>query len=55
MDNVRIKILLVDDDEDDYFITRELLSEILLWKSELDWVKTYDEELNAIHAKQYDV
>ncbi len=55
MDNVRIKILLVDDDEDDYFITRELLSEILLWKSELDWVKTYDEALNAIHAKQYDV
>ncbi|MBE7445205.1 MAG: EAL domain-containing protein [Planctomycetia bacterium] len=55
MDNVRIKILLADDDEDDYFITRELLSEILIWKSELDWVKTYDEALNAIHTKQYDV
>lgn len=55
MDDVRIKILLADDDEDDYFITRELLSEILIWKSELDWVKTYEEALNAIHAKQYDV
>ncbi|CAG1021128.1 putative signaling protein [Methylococcales bacterium] len=55
MDDVRIKILLVDDDEDDYFITRELLSEILIWQSELDWVKTYEEALNAIHVKEYDV
>jgi len=51
----RIKILLVDDDEDDYVIVRELVSEISTWKPELDWAKTYDEALEKIQGKQYDV
>lgn len=55
MDNNRIKILLVDDDEDDYIIARELFSEISTWKSELDWVKTYDEALETIQTRQHDV
>ncbi len=55
MDNNRIKILLVDDDEDDYIIARELFSEISTWKPELDWVKTYDEALETIQTRQHDV
>lgn len=51
----RIKILLVDDDEDDYVIVREFVSEISTWKPELDWAKTYDEALEKIQGKQYDV
>lgn len=46
----RIKILLVDDDEDDYVIVRELVSEISAWKPELDWAKTYDEALERSRA-----
>ncbi|MCC7211305.1 MAG: EAL domain-containing protein [Candidatus Brocadia sp.] len=55
MDNNRVKILLVDDDEDDYIIARELFSEISTWKPELDWVKTYDEALETIQTRQHDV
>lgn len=55
MKNNRIKILLVDDDEDDYVIARELFSEITTWKPELDWIKTYDEALEVIRARYYDV
>ncbi|TVM00600.1 MAG: diguanylate cyclase [Candidatus Brocadia sp. WS118] len=55
MKDSRIKILLVDDDEDDYVIARELFSEITTWKPELDWVKTYDEALEVIRGRDYDV
>lgn len=55
MKNNRIKILLVDDDEDDYVIARELFSEITTWKAELDWTKTYDTALEVIRANDYDV
>lgn len=55
MNNNRIKILLVDDDEDDYVIARELFSEISTWKPDLDWVKTYEEALETIQTRQHDV
>lgn len=55
MNNTRIRILLVDDDEDDYVIARELFSEISTWKPELDWVKTYDAAMEMIRTRQHDV
>jgi len=50
-----IKILLVEDDEDDYVITRGLLSEIEGFSYELKWIKTYDEALQEIKGWDYDL
>jgi PAS domain S-box-containing protein len=50
-----VKVLLVDDDEDDYVLTRGWFSEIEGGKFELDWVASYDEALDAIAHNQHDV
>lgn len=55
MDKRPIKVLLVDDDEDDYVIARDLLAEIEGEEFELDWVATYDAGLEAIMRGQHDV
>jgi signal transduction histidine kinase len=51
----KIKILLVDDDEDDFIITRENIDEIPIKKYSLDWVSSYAEGLKAIQDRKYDV
>jgi signal transduction histidine kinase len=43
-----IKVLLVDDDEDDYLITRDLISQIREPRHELEWVNNYEEGLTAV-------
>src|SRR5437879_5772255 len=50
-----IHVLLVDDDEDDFVICRDMLSEIGGSRFQLDWVQTYDSALQAIERKQHDV
>jgi hypothetical protein len=45
-----VKVLLVDDDEDDYVLTRGWFSEIEGGKFELDWVASYDEGLGCDRA-----
>lgn len=50
-----IKVLLVDDDDDDYVMTRELLSEVGTGAFELDWVFEYDKAIEAIGQSQHDV
>ena len=50
-----IRVLLVDDDEDDYSLTRELLEEIPGGRFRLDWVSTYDAALEAICRGEHDV
>jgi two-component system cell cycle sensor histidine kinase/response regulator CckA len=45
MQDAPIKVLLVDDDEDDYLITRDLISQIRDPRHHLDWVNNYDEGL----------
>ncbi len=50
-----IHILLVDDDEDDYVITRDLLAEIEGQRYEVNWVTTYEEALAAISSEAYDI
>ena len=51
----RLRILLVDDDEDDYLITRGLLSRIEYQRFHLDWVASYDLALQAISRNRHDV
>jgi signal transduction histidine kinase/HPt (histidine-containing phosphotransfer) domain-containing protein len=50
-----IRVLLVDDDEDDYIITRDLLAEIGTKRFDLEWVTTYDAALEAIGRGEHDV
>jgi diguanylate cyclase (GGDEF)-like protein/PAS domain S-box-containing protein len=50
-----IRVLLVDDDEDDYVMTRELLSESGSSLFQLDWVFNYDQAIAAIERREHDV
>ena len=43
-----MRILLIDDDEDDYFLTRDLLSDIPDSDFDLDWLADPDVALEAI-------
>lgn len=49
------KILLVEDDEEDYLITRDLLEDIEAWHADLTWVSTYDAAVEAIDRHEHDV
>ena len=50
-----IKILLVEDDDDDFILTRDLISEIPGHHFTLDWVKTYAKGLETMVLNQHDV
>jgi len=51
----RLKVLLVDDDEDDYTLTEELLAEITTTRFEVEWIKTYKGALSTIKEARHDV
>jgi signal transduction histidine kinase len=50
-----IRIALVDDDEDDYVVLRETLSEIKHWKVHLQWASSYDQALGTLKPGLYDL
>jgi len=50
-----IRVLLVDDDEDDYVMTRELLSEAGTGAFQLDWVFDYEKAIEAIERREHAV
>src|SRR5678815_1109285 len=50
-----IKVLLVDDDEDDYVMTRELLREASRGAFQLDWICNYEEAIVAIERREHAV
>ncbi|MDB6031249.1 MAG: Blue-light-activated protein [Verrucomicrobiales bacterium] len=52
---VPLKVLLVEDDEDDYILTKGLLSEIKGKRFEITWIKNPQEGLEAMAANQHDV
>ena len=54
-DTDTVKVLLVEDDEDDFIITRDLLSELPGRRFALDWVKTPETGLAAMCRNQHDV
>jgi two-component system sensor histidine kinase/response regulator len=55
MDDRPIRVLLVDDDEDYYVLTRDLLSEIEGERYKLDWLSTYTAALEAMERNTHDV
>ena len=50
-----IKVLLIEDDEDDYILTRELLSEVKSGKYALDWAASYEEGLKVAGQREHHV
>jgi PAS domain S-box-containing protein len=50
-----IRLLIVDDDEDDFYLTRELLEEIELSSFEIEWEPNYRRALEKMVNFRYDV
>jgi diguanylate cyclase (GGDEF)-like protein/PAS domain S-box-containing protein len=50
-----IRVLLIEDDEDDYVLTRDLLADSQRTRFSLDWVSSFDDALGAIGNGQHDV
>jgi diguanylate cyclase (GGDEF)-like protein/PAS domain S-box-containing protein len=54
MEDRPVKVLLVDDDEDEYILTRDWLAESEVRKFDLDWAVTYGTALEAMKQNQHD-
>jgi len=50
-----LRVLVADDDEDDFLLTRDLLLQSRRQKFQLDWAPTYREALQAIEHNEHDV
>ena len=50
-----IRVLLIEDDEDDYRLTRALLAEVPGYRIELDWAESYEAGLSALARRAHDV
>ncbi|MFZ2448467.1 MAG: response regulator [Syntrophobacteraceae bacterium] len=55
MDELRLRVLLVEDDEEDYMIVRGLLREVPSTRYDLTWARTYEEALKAAEGGPHDV
>jgi PAS domain S-box-containing protein len=54
MQSISWKILLVEDDRDDYILTRSLLADARGVEFELDWVPSYDQALEELETPHWD-
>src|ERR1700680_2619345 len=54
-DSKAIRVLVADDDEDDYVLTKDLLLLSRRQRVHLDWAATYREALQAIERNEHDV
>ncbi len=50
-----VKILIIEDDEDDYFITRNLLGRAASMQCETEWARTYEEGWERLVTGHYEV
>ncbi len=55
MKDPKVNVVLVEDDEDDYVLTRSLLDELTEGRFELKWVSEYDGALEAMRDSAGDV
>ncbi|HEX7828100.1 MAG TPA: EAL domain-containing protein [Thermoanaerobaculia bacterium] len=54
-DGRAVRLLLVEDDEDDYVLTRALLADAQRTTFELEWISTFDDALTALASSTHDV
>src|ERR1051326_8830493 len=50
-----VLVLLVDDDEDDYRLTRDLLLDIPHTRFKLDWVSTFERAIEEMQRARHDI
>jgi len=50
-----VRILIVDDDEDDYYITSEYLKEIQEYKLKIDWRYRFADAVEQLKLRNYDM
>ncbi|MES2139623.1 MAG: response regulator [Bacteroidota bacterium] len=50
-----IKILMIDDDKDDFMIVRDIIRDVVHHKYTIDWRPSYEEGLKSIAEKNHDV
>ena len=55
LDPDRIKVLLIEDDEEDYILLRRLLAEVPAVRYGVTWIQTYEEGLTEIEKGIYHV
>jgi signal transduction histidine kinase len=55
MSDQMIRVLLIEDDEDDYVLTRDLLSEVPGCTFHLEWTPSFEEALDKAQRGGYDV
>jgi signal transduction histidine kinase len=55
MTDAAIKILLVEDDEDDFLLTTEFLSEIGALEHEVCWAPTFEDGVEKLRGGQFDI
>ena len=55
MDQISVRVLLVDDDENAFILLRRLLSKIYREKFDVEWASSYTTGLAAIQRQEHDV
>ena len=55
MNSKIITVLLVDDDEDDYFLTREYFQDLVNWRFDITWCSTYKDAQYQLKTNKYDL
>jgi signal transduction histidine kinase len=55
MGSKRIYVLLIEDDEDDYIMVRDFLSDSSPERFILEWSRSYEDALAALETRRYDV
>lgn len=55
MEGGSVKVLLVEDDEDDFIVVRSYLADVSSPRFEIEWAATYSAALDALKCGSYDV
>src|SRR5688572_25885444 len=50
-----VRVLIIDDDEDDFFITSEYLKGIQEYKLQVDWSYKFNEAVDQLQKRAYDI
>src|SRR5215831_7684559 len=55
MNDAPIRVLVVDDDEDDYIIARDLISSIRERRYKVEWAGTFNAGLEAVKRREHSI